>query len=64
MADESYLRTWVSDKLMSLMGYSKGVVVQYVIRLCKHELDVFSVRLFLLFCQKDNEHIFLLCIDS
>ncbi|CAL9088587.1 unnamed protein product [Musa textilis] len=35
MADESYLRTWVSDKLMSLMGYSKGVVVQYVIRLSK-----------------------------
>ncbi|CAL9155851.1 unnamed protein product, partial [Musa hybrid cultivar] len=35
MADESFLRTWVSDKLMSLMGYSKGVVVQYVIRLSK-----------------------------
>lgn len=36
MADESYLRTWVSDKLMSLIGYSKSVAVQYVIRLCKH----------------------------
>lgn len=35
MADEGYLKTWVSDKLMSLMGYSKSVVVQYVIRLSK-----------------------------
>ena len=35
MADEVYLKTWVSDKLMSLMGYSHNVVVQYVIRLCK-----------------------------
>ncbi|WOL07745.1 pre-mRNA-splicing factor ATP-dependent RNA helicase DEAH1 isoform X2 [Canna indica] len=35
MADEGYLKTWVSDKLMSLMGYSKSVVVQYVIRLAK-----------------------------
>ncbi|XP_039127210.1 pre-mRNA-splicing factor ATP-dependent RNA helicase DEAH1 isoform X2 [Dioscorea cayenensis subsp. rotundata] len=35
MASESYLKTWVSDKLMTLMGYSKSVVVQYVIRLSK-----------------------------
>lgn len=35
MANEGYLKTWVSDKLMSLMGYSKSVVVQYVIRLSK-----------------------------
>lgn len=35
MADESHLKTWVSDKLMSLMGYSQSVVVQYVIRLSK-----------------------------
>ncbi|XP_072955419.1 pre-mRNA-splicing factor ATP-dependent RNA helicase DEAH1-like isoform X1 [Typha angustifolia] len=35
MASDSYLKTWVSDKLMSLMGYSKSVVVQYVIRLAK-----------------------------
>ncbi|ONK64758.1 uncharacterized protein A4U43_C07F29560 [Asparagus officinalis] len=35
MADERYLKTWVSDKLMSLMGYSQSVVVQYVIRLSK-----------------------------
>ncbi|OAY84052.1 putative pre-mRNA-splicing factor ATP-dependent RNA helicase DHX16 [Ananas comosus] len=35
MASDSHLKTWVSDKLMSLMGYSKSVVVQYVIRLSK-----------------------------
>ncbi|XP_042391527.1 pre-mRNA-splicing factor ATP-dependent RNA helicase DEAH1-like isoform X1 [Zingiber officinale] len=35
MADESYLKTWVSDKLISLIGYSKSVAVQYVIRLSK-----------------------------
>ncbi|KAJ0980676.1 hypothetical protein J5N97_008931 [Dioscorea zingiberensis] len=35
MASESFLRTWVSDKLMSLTGYSTSIVVQYVIRLSK-----------------------------
>ncbi|KAK8945605.1 putative pre-mRNA-splicing factor ATP-dependent RNA helicase [Platanthera guangdongensis] len=35
MAIDGNLKTWVSDKLMSLMGYSKSVVVQYVIRLSK-----------------------------
>lgn len=33
MASDGQLRDWVSDKLMSLLGYSKSVVVQYVIRL-------------------------------
>ena len=31
----SELKTWVSDKLMSLLGYSQPTVVQYVITLCK-----------------------------
>ncbi|KAL5231001.1 hypothetical protein ABZP36_029777 [Zizania latifolia] len=35
MASDGQLRDWVSDKLMSLLGYSKSVVVQYVIRLAK-----------------------------
>ena len=35
MATDGQLREWVSDKLMSLLGYSKNVVVQYVIRLAK-----------------------------
>lgn len=35
MADESFLRTWVSDKLMSLLGYSQTMVVQFVIGLFK-----------------------------
>ncbi|CAD6238973.1 unnamed protein product [Miscanthus lutarioriparius] len=35
MATDVQLREWVSDKLMSLLGYSKNVVVQYVIRLTK-----------------------------
>ncbi|KAF0900638.1 hypothetical protein E2562_033521 [Oryza meyeriana var. granulata] len=35
MASDGQLRDWVSDKLMSLLGYSKSVVVLYVIRLAK-----------------------------
>ncbi|WVZ95241.1 hypothetical protein U9M48_041032 [Paspalum notatum var. saurae] len=35
MASDGQLREWVSDKLMSLLGYSKSVLVQYVIRLAK-----------------------------
>ncbi|XP_039127054.1 LOW QUALITY PROTEIN: probable pre-mRNA-splicing factor ATP-dependent RNA helicase DEAH6 [Dioscorea cayenensis subsp. rotundata] len=35
MASKSYLKTWFSDKLMTLMGYSKSVVLQYVSRLSK-----------------------------
>ncbi|GJN12821.1 hypothetical protein PR202_ga31135 [Eleusine coracana subsp. coracana] len=33
MASDGQLKEWVSDKLMTLLGYSKSVVVQYVIRL-------------------------------
>ncbi|XP_043805507.1 pre-mRNA-splicing factor ATP-dependent RNA helicase DEAH1 isoform X2 [Manihot esculenta] len=32
---DSDLRTWVSDKLMSLLGYSQATVVQYIIGLSK-----------------------------
>ncbi|KAL6839138.1 hypothetical protein ACP4OV_031029 [Aristida adscensionis] len=35
MASDGQLREWVSDRLMTLLGYSKSVVVQYVIRLAK-----------------------------
>ncbi|KAK9116542.1 hypothetical protein Sjap_015489 [Stephania japonica] len=35
MADDSNLRTWVSDQLMSLLGYSQPAVVKYVIGLTK-----------------------------
>lgn len=35
MLDESSLRRWVSDKLMSLIGYSQPAVVQFVIGLAK-----------------------------
>nr|DAD28293.1 TPA_asm: hypothetical protein HUJ06_029761 [Nelumbo nucifera] len=35
MGDERNLKTWVSDKLMSLFGYSQPTVVQYVIGLAK-----------------------------
>ncbi|WCJ43640.1 RNA helicase family protein [Euphorbia peplus] len=33
--DSSDLKTWISDKLMSLLGYSQATVVQYVIGLSK-----------------------------
>ncbi|KAB1201290.1 putative pre-mRNA-splicing factor ATP-dependent RNA helicase DHX16 [Morella rubra] len=35
MGSESNLKTWVSDKLMSLVGYSQPTVVQYIIGLSK-----------------------------
>ncbi|XP_043706537.1 pre-mRNA-splicing factor ATP-dependent RNA helicase DEAH1 [Telopea speciosissima] len=35
MPDESNLKTWVSDKLMTLLGYTQPTVVQYVIGLSK-----------------------------
>lgn len=31
MGSESNLKTWVSDKLMTLLGYSNATVVQYII---------------------------------
>ncbi|XP_062168668.1 pre-mRNA-splicing factor ATP-dependent RNA helicase DEAH1-like [Alnus glutinosa] len=35
MGSESNLKTWVSDKLISLLGYSQPTVVQYIIGLSK-----------------------------
>ena len=35
MASHSDLKTWVSDKLISLLGYSHPIVVQYVVGLAK-----------------------------
>ncbi|KAI5410222.1 pre-mRNA-splicing factor ATP-dependent RNA helicase DEAH1 isoform X1 [Lathyrus oleraceus] len=35
MAGDDNLKTWVSDKLMSLLGYSQPTVVQYMIGLSK-----------------------------
>ena len=46
MASDGNLKTWVSDKLMSLLGYSQSTLVQYVIGLCKllraHTAKLFS----------------------
>ncbi|PON70343.1 PWI domain containing protein [Trema orientale] len=35
MGSDGNLKTWVSDKLMSLLGYSQSTIVQYVIGLSK-----------------------------
>ncbi|RXH96420.1 hypothetical protein DVH24_008924 [Malus domestica] len=35
MGSESNLKTWVSDKLMTLLGYSNATVVQYIIGITK-----------------------------
>ncbi|KAG5032237.1 hypothetical protein JHK85_016219 [Glycine max] len=35
MGSDDNLKTWVSDKLMSLLGYSQPTVVQYMIGLSK-----------------------------
>lgn len=37
------LKTWVGDKLMSLLGYSQSAVVQYVIALCTLILNVIKI---------------------
>ncbi|KAH9793915.1 RNA helicase [Citrus sinensis] len=39
MDSEDNLKTWVSDKLISLLGYSQPAVVQYVIGLSKQALS-------------------------
>ncbi|KAI9157058.1 hypothetical protein LWI28_016246 [Acer negundo] len=43
MGSENSLKTWVSDKLMSLLGYSQPTVVQYVIGLTKQAVSVADV---------------------
>ncbi|KAL6848933.1 hypothetical protein ACP4OV_021516 [Aristida adscensionis] len=35
MDGEGQIKTWVSDRLMALLGYSQGVVVQLVVRLAR-----------------------------
>lgn len=35
MASDGNLKTWVSDKLMSILGYSQPTLVQYIIGLGK-----------------------------
>ncbi|KAL6619308.1 hypothetical protein ACP70R_034447 [Stipagrostis hirtigluma subsp. patula] len=35
MVSEGEIKAWVSDRLMALLGYSKGVVVQLVLRLAR-----------------------------
>ncbi|KAG6687002.1 hypothetical protein I3842_11G049200 [Carya illinoinensis] len=39
MGSENNLKTWVSDKLMSLLGYSQPTLVQYVIGLSKQAVS-------------------------
>lgn len=34
MASDEGLKAWVSDQLMSLLGYSQPTIVQYIIGLC------------------------------
>ncbi|KAK2658288.1 hypothetical protein Ddye_004821 [Dipteronia dyeriana] len=43
MGGENSLKTWVSDKLMSLLGYSQRTVVQYVIGLTKQAVSAADV---------------------
>ncbi|KAK3211751.1 hypothetical protein Dsin_016457, partial [Dipteronia sinensis] len=43
MGRENSLKTWVSDKLMSLLGYSQPTVVQYIIGLTKQALSAADV---------------------
>ncbi|XP_062179800.1 pre-mRNA-splicing factor ATP-dependent RNA helicase DEAH1-like [Phragmites australis] len=35
MESEGQIKTWLSDRLMALLGYSQGVVVQLVVRLAR-----------------------------
>lgn len=40
MGDDN-LKTWVLDKLMSLLGYSQKIVVQYIIGIYEFEFNCF-----------------------
>ena len=42
MGSDDSLKTWVSDKLMSILGYSQPTVVQFMIGLCNSFNIVFS----------------------
>lgn len=41
MGSDDSLKTWVSDKLMSLLGYSQPTVIQYIIGLCNSFHTIF-----------------------
>ncbi|KAK7246975.1 hypothetical protein RIF29_41849 [Crotalaria pallida] len=41
--DDNNLKTWVSDKLMSVLGYSQPTVIQYVIGLSKRSASPFDL---------------------
>ncbi|KAL5752131.1 hypothetical protein ACOSQ2_022638 [Xanthoceras sorbifolium] len=43
MGSENSLKTWVSDKLMSLLGYSQPTVVQYIIGMTKQAVSATDV---------------------
>jgi len=42
MASDDNLKTWVSDKLMTLLGYSQPTIVQYTIGLCNSSKIILS----------------------
>lgn len=44
MGSDHNLKTWVSDKLMSLVGFSQPTVVQYVIGLSKQAVSAADVQ--------------------
>lgn len=46
MGSNDSLKAWVSDKLMSLLGYSQPTVVQYIIGLCNSSHTIFLTAKF------------------
>lgn len=46
MGSEANLKSWVSDKLMTLLGYSQPTLVQYIIGLCKYSICLLQFLFF------------------
>lgn len=59
MGSNSNLQTWVSDKLISLLGYSQATVVQYVIGLGEFLLPLFISCSYLLLHLCVHMHLFM-----
>jgi hypothetical protein len=64
MASDDNLKTWVSDKLMSLLGYSQPTVVQYMIGLCNSSKIVLSPSEIILYNHFGNGMLGFTCYIS
>ncbi|KAF3784302.1 hypothetical protein EJ110_NYTH30638 [Nymphaea thermarum] len=61
MGDDAQLRTWVSEKLLSILGYSQPAVVTFIIEIAKKSASPTSVVQKLIengFSSSSETHVF------